>query len=240
MMSLHNHTNFSDGDWSPAEAMEAAASLGISTLGINDHLAVPYLNSVQPTDVDRYAASVREAARPFAGRLEVFVGVELFASPGVTDFGLIDFPGLARLDYLVAEHVGNEARGGIPFWEFIEMRKRIPCPVGLAHTDVAAVLGHADAEELAELLRMERIFVELNTNKQYSRLGRQFYRYWPELFKAIGEAGGELSAGTDLHSRLADVGNVGDAVDFAASVGAGECFERCLASIRRHAGQRII
>lgn len=240
MMSLHNHTNFSDGAWSPGEVIEAAAGLRLRAVGISDHLAATHVNAVMPEFLDNYVSKVREAAAPHHGRLEVFAGAELHASPSKTLFEQVDLSRLGALDYLLVEHVADEERGGMPFWEFIEMRKRIPCPVGLAHADLATTLGHVGAKDLAELLKMERIFVELNTNRQYSRLGKQFYRQWPEFFREVAAAGGELSAGSDVHSRLADVGNLSDAEDFARSVGAEQCFERCLSSIRRHAVERII
>ena len=240
MMSLHNHTDFSDGDWSPSEVVEAAASMRLGTVGITDHLAATHVNSVAPENLEHYAASVRKAAEPFRGAVEVFVGAELHASPMRTRFELVDPASLGALDYLLVEYVADEERGGMPFWDFIEFRKKVPCPVGLAHSDLATTMGHVPAKDLAELLAVERIFVELNTNRQYSRLGRQFYRHWPELFREVADAGGELSVGTDVHKHLAEVGNVTDAEDFARSVGAAECFDRCLARIRRRAGERII
>ncbi|MFH0816418.1 MAG: PHP domain-containing protein [Methanobacteriota archaeon] len=240
MMSLHNHTNFSDGSWSPAEVMEAAAEMRLKAVGITDHFAATHVNAVMPDFLANYVGKVRDAAAQFAGRIEVFVGAELHASPKRTVFEQVDPAALADLDYLIVEYVADENRSGMPFWEFIEYRKRIPCHVGLAHTDAALLLGHVEARELAELLKMEKIFLELNTNKQYSRLGKQFYRHWPELFREVGRAEGELSIGTDVHSRLADVGNVSDAEEFARSVGAEGCFERCVASIRKRAGQRNI
>ena len=240
MMSLHNHTNFSDGDWSPAELVEAAAGLRIGSGGITDHLAATHVNSVAPEMLDHYVSSVREAAKPFAGTVEVVVGAELHASPKRTRMELVDPSALGVLDYLVVEHVADEARGGMPFWEFIEFRKKVPCPVGLAHPDLATTMGHVPAKELAELLVMENIFVELNTNRQYTRLERSFYRLWPDLYREIGRAGGCLSTGSDVHEHLADLGNVSDAEEFARSVDAEACLERCLASIRKHAGRRII
>jgi histidinol phosphatase-like PHP family hydrolase len=240
MMSLHNHTNFSDGDWSPGELVEAAVGLRIPTVGINDHLAATHVNSLAPESLDHYIASVRKAAAPFASSVEVFVGAELHASPRRTRFELVDPAALGALDYLVVEYVADEERGGMPFWDFIEFRKKVPCPVGLAHSDLATTMGHVPAKELAELLAMEDIFVELNTNRQYTRLDRHFYRLWPELFREIANAGGKLSVGTDVHQHLADLGNTADAEDFARSVGAEACFDRCLAGIRKRAGERII
>jgi histidinol phosphatase-like PHP family hydrolase len=240
MMSLHNHTNFSDGTWSPSEVVEAAASMRLKAVGITDHLAARHVNSVGIEFLDSYAAKVREVAAQFAGRIETYVGAEIHASPRNTDFERMDADALSGLDYVLFEHVGDESRGGMPFWEFIEYRKRIRCPVGLAHADVAVVLGHVDAKELAELLTMEGIFLEMNTNRQYSRLGKQFYRHWPSLFSEMGRAGGELTVGTDVHSRLAEVGNVGDAIDFAEASGASGCLERSLSRLRSRAGQRII
>jgi histidinol phosphatase-like PHP family hydrolase len=240
MMSLHNHTNFSDGTWSPAEVMEAAAAMRLKAVGITDHFAATHVNAVMPEYLANYVAKVKEAATQYAGRIDVFVGAELHASQDRTVFEQVDLAALAQLDFLVVEYVGDESRGGMPFWEFIEFRKRIPCPVGLAHTDVALTMGHVEARELAELLKMERIFLELNTNKQYSRLGKQFYRHWPELFREIGRAEGELSIGTDVHSRVADVGNVADAEEFAQTMGAGDCLGRCIASIIRHSKERNI
>jgi histidinol phosphatase-like PHP family hydrolase len=228
MISAHNHTTFSDGAWTPAEVIEAARAARLKAVGISDHFATSKIKSVSPRELDQYVAAVRGAAVPFADSIKVYVGAELDSAPSRTFYDEIDYEKLARLDYLLAEYVGDEERGGMPLWEFVELRKRVPCPVGLAHNDIDRNLGHVPARDLAELLVAERVFVELNTNRDYSRLGRQYYRLWPEFFVEFGKAGGALSIGADVHSRISDVGNVADAEGFAREKGLADCLQRWL------------
>ena len=50
------------------------------------------------------------------------------------------------------------------FW-VIEFRKKVPCPVGLAHSDLATTMGHVPAKELAELLGKVYFFRGLSADE---------------------------------------------------------------------------
>lgn len=219
MINLHNHTHFSDGSWSVAEVLEAAAQAGLAVVGIADHFATSKIHSVLAHDLDAYVSAVRSAALLYKERMRVLVGVEIDSSPERTFFETLDWEVVGALDYVLFEYVGDDLYAGMPLWELLELRKNIACPVGLAHNDVSRNFGHMRAEEVAALLSSHAIFIEMNTSRAYSRLGVQFYRLWPELFRAHARAGGTVSIGTDTHSRLYSVVDTRDAEEFMASLG---------------------
>ncbi|MEW5937676.1 MAG: PHP domain-containing protein [Candidatus Thermoplasmatota archaeon] len=222
MISLHNHTHFSDGSWSVAEVLEAAAQAGLAVVGITDHFATSKIPAVMAHELEPYVNAVRSAARLYEGRMKVLVGVEIDSSPERTFFEAIDWEAVGALDYVLFEYVGDELYSGMPLWELLELRKKIACPVGLAHNDVARNFGHRGAEEMAALFSSHKIFLELNTSRAYSRLGMQFYRLWPEIFRMHVGQGGILSIGTDTHAKLYSVGDIADAEEFLASHGISE------------------
>jgi len=214
MLNLHNHTTFSDGDWTVKELLEAAARSGLSVIGISDHFATSKVHCVIPDELSQYIASIREAAKPYEGTLRVLVGAEIDSSRERTDFSTISFKALGALDYVLFEYIEDDDVDGMPLWEFLDIRREVPCRVGLAHNDVGRNFKDFSAPDLADALVANDVFLEMSTNRAYSRFGKQFYRLWPELFVAHAKAGGLLSIGCDIHSQIAQVGDVSDALDF--------------------------
>lgn len=214
MLNLHNHTTFSDGAWTVQEILGAAARSGLSVIGISDHFATSKVHCVMPGELAQYAAAIREAARPYGGRLRVLAGAEIDSSAKRTDFSSIDLKALGALDYALFEYVEDGDADGMPLWEFLDVRKKVACKAGLAHNDFARNFKDMDAGELASVLAGNGIFLEMSTNRSYGRLGKQYYRLWPDLFVRHAKAGGALSIGCDIHSQLARVGDVADALDF--------------------------
>jgi histidinol phosphatase-like PHP family hydrolase len=214
MLNLHNHTTFSDGSWTVQEILEAAAQSGLKAIGISDHFATSKVHCVEPGELAQYIAAIREAAKPYEGRMRVLAGAEIDSSRERTDFPAMDMKALGALDYALFEYVEDDDVGGMPLWEFLDVRRTVPCKVGLAHNDVGRNFRDFGAGELSEAFVSNGVFMELSTNRAYGRLGKQYYRFWPELFVAHVKAGGALSIGCDIHSKIANVGDVADALEF--------------------------
>ena len=75
---FHVHSTFSDGAHSPGEVAERALEMGMRRLGFSDHGYAPYdTDCCIPLDrLPAYMAAVRSLRSEYAGRMEIFCGVE--------------------------------------------------------------------------------------------------------------------------------------------------------------------
>lgn len=75
---FHVHTSFSDGADSPDEMAETAYRLGVRRLGFSDHGYAPYdTDCCVPEERQlAYCAAVARLKRRWAGKMEIFCGVE--------------------------------------------------------------------------------------------------------------------------------------------------------------------
>lgn len=113
----HTHTTFSDGRSALAAVLAKAAEEGLTGIGITDHSPIPLrgVGHFDPAALPRYATAVRDAARRYAGRLEVYLGMEVDYIPGVVH---VDVPRIAALaaDYHIgAVHYVDAFADGLPF-----------------------------------------------------------------------------------------------------------------------------
>ncbi len=85
LATYHSHTDFCDGKDTPAVMAKAAFSLGYRIFGFSAHAPVPLPSpgNLTPGRVAPYVRAVREAAAPYAGRMEVLAGLELEWVPGL-------------------------------------------------------------------------------------------------------------------------------------------------------------
>ncbi len=76
--NLHTHTRFDDGKNTPLEMAQAALDAGLTSLGFSGHSVLPYENEWSMTTAGEaaYRTAVTEAKTAFAGKLEVFCGLE--------------------------------------------------------------------------------------------------------------------------------------------------------------------
>lgn len=76
--NLHTHTCFCDGQNTPMEMAQAALEAHLTSLGFSGHSDLPWDNDwgMTPEKVPAYRAAVAETKAAFAGRLEVFCGLE--------------------------------------------------------------------------------------------------------------------------------------------------------------------
>ncbi len=76
--NLHTHTTFCDGKSTPAEMAAAALAAGCGSIGFSGHAPLPFPNvwSMKEESVAPYRAAVLALREEYAGRLEVYLGLE--------------------------------------------------------------------------------------------------------------------------------------------------------------------
>jgi len=218
MMSLHNHTTYSDGKLTPVEVVEAALAAGMGHVAITDHFATQKVRSVRQDELGQYVASIKEIASRYTGKIRVLAGVEIDASPKRTDFETLPYEQLGKLDFVLLEYVQDQLWGGMDLWEILPYRRRLACHVGLAHNDIGKNFRDTNSASLVNLLESHEIFVELCSSLRNSKFGKPYYRYAEQFFR---NAGGRVavSIGTDAHHEPAEVCDVADAVSFVKEMG---------------------
>ena len=76
--SLHVHTAFCDGKNTPEEMVLGALAAGCTSLGFSGHSFLPFDDSwtMKLPDIPRYRAEILRLREQYAGRLEIFLGLE--------------------------------------------------------------------------------------------------------------------------------------------------------------------
>lgn len=102
LANFHTHTVWCDGNNTPREMVEAAVAKGFGVLGFSSHMALPEggEGNLPPARAPAYVAEIRDLAREYAGRLEIYCGAEADYIPGVTAPGKSRYAHLG-LDYLI-------------------------------------------------------------------------------------------------------------------------------------------
>ena len=164
-MDLQVHTTFSDGALSVDDMVALAAECGLAWLGITDHYQTTKLSpqcTVLPCQVSEYVESIRSADVEALGTLEVWAGLEIDFCSARTD--LENLPSAVawdRLDFVLFEYVNDADEGGDPLARLADVRARIGCRAGLAHSDLGRVFADVPPAELVDVLEEHDIFVEL-------------------------------------------------------------------------------
>jgi hypothetical protein len=220
MMNLHNHTNYSDGKFSPRDIVEAAIKAGLTAVGISDHYRTTRARSLASANLDEYVEHVRRLAIHYKDRIRVLVGVEIDACPERSeDLAYLPVAQLNKMDFILFENVQDEDAGGMGLWELFDMRKELGPPVGLAHNDIARNFAEIDTAVLIPVLETNHLFLELCTSTRHSKLQRPLYRHSAEFFAKLKGTSVELAFGTDTHDDLDDVGRIDDAYAFVQEHG---------------------
>lgn len=78
IQNLHTHTTFCDGKNTPEEMVKAAIALGVDSLGFSGHgpSRAPDEAAMDRSTVPAYRAEVLRLKEEYAGRLEIFLGIE--------------------------------------------------------------------------------------------------------------------------------------------------------------------
>lgn len=186
IVDLHNHTKYSyDGQNTPREVVENAIISGIDAIGISDH------QFSIGSDIFSYIDEIEKLKAEYKGKITVLCGLEVGLRPKPNDF----LPSASRkLDYCLFESL--DSKTGMDLYEFLEWKRTIRCPVGLAHTDIFALSGRYNVDML-KLLERENIFWEINFSGNYN----YYFDFISNAEKQekVSKSGIILSVGSDTH-----------------------------------------
>jgi histidinol-phosphatase (PHP family) len=246
LADYHTHSCFSDGEGAPADLARRAEELGLSELGICDHLVPAAYDEpgygVEHGRLSEYARAVREAAVAVPG-VRVLLGLEIDFVPG-TESEIASLLECLRLDYaLVSVHIvdgfdlaDEQLRfdrrwrdADAVFGEYYRLVARAAAwaaapMIGMAHPDVCTRHGHAPSREPVEerdaaLTAIARagLAVEVNTNGcAWPSPDQEWSR---RLVRRARELGIPLTLGSDAHTPAEVGAGFADAVGEARAAG---------------------
>jgi histidinol-phosphatase (PHP family) len=115
--NYHSHTHFCDGTDVPEAYAGAALQQGVAIYGYSTHSPLPFTNawSIKGEDVAAYVAQVQAIKQAYAGRLEVYLSMEVDFVPGLTS---VLHPSISSLglDYTVGSvHYVEQFEDGTHF-----------------------------------------------------------------------------------------------------------------------------
>lgn len=89
LSNFHTHTTYCDGENTPREMVEGAISRGFHTLGFSGHAYLPLEGYIgmSLSDTPKYMREIRALQQEFAGRIDIFLGLENDALDPVPTFG---------------------------------------------------------------------------------------------------------------------------------------------------------
>jgi len=241
----HIHTTFSDGTGSVAACIEQAISVGLTEIGIADHLSAVQpsaweIPSIPLAKLERYVAEVREAASRY-DEIAVLLGVEADYVPehesqlralldawpfdyvigGVHGVDGFDFDDPGR------RHDSRWSDADALFAAYYETVRRAAQFGGfdiIAHLDYIGLWGHTpgagvgDSIDAAlDAIAASGAAIELNTDRFSDPAGVMYPS--DELLRALGDRGSPLVISSDAHAAE-HVGQLWDeAMERAARAG---------------------
>lgn len=223
--NLHNHTPFSDGAYTIDEIcaahLDSPALRGyeLGGIGIADHLfCTPSSREVNTEkEFDRlfaketrnYIAMVRAARQRWSGRVNIFCGCEVNWPLNKNLLEMVRAL-LTGVDYVLIEYadwagltqVANQAR-------------RFPCPIILAHCDVATQFPNTSMDQVVRTLANARIVYEVNSKL----LPLANHERW---FRTLPGHRVQIALGTDTHDDLSCLRDLPQMYDYVCSHGLGD------------------
>lgn len=129
--NYHTHSCYCDGKETLRQYVETAVERGFTHLGFSGHAPVPFENSfaIANNRYLDYCNEVRLLKEEFAGRMKIFLGLEIDYIPGVLD-NFEPLVAMGGLDYCIGSvHLVNKTPGG-DLW-FIDGSKQQSYDEGL-------------------------------------------------------------------------------------------------------------
>lgn len=117
LISIHNHSTYSDGKNTPEEMINAAIEAGIEVFGFSEHSFVHFDPDCGMSEEAEaaYKSEIRELKEKYKDRLEILMGIELdlytVKEPCGYDF-IIGSNHYVKTDggYVIADHRGKKGR----------------------------------------------------------------------------------------------------------------------------------
>lgn len=214
LINLHNHTTYSDGDFTVEQVVAAAESGGLTHLAITDHFETAKVHSLLSAQFDRYLEEIRSAAALHPS-VRVLAGVEVDTDPSRCDLDALPIELLNRLDVVLFEYVDDD---GASLEALEPLLSQLRPMRGLAHMDIERIYFGTEPDEVASRFRDFDMFVEMNAALPYRRYGVPFYELASKYYEAFrGRV--RASIGADAHHSLEAVVRLEGPYRFARSVG---------------------
>jgi histidinol phosphatase-like PHP family hydrolase len=213
-MNLHNHSVYSDGDFSPEQIAAEAARGCLTHVAITDHFETEKVRRCLTSEqLDGYIKEIGSLNDMYEGSLRVLAGVEIDTNPERCALEELPIDLLNRLDLVLFEFVNDEWNGGSSLEEIAPLIDRIKVPCGLAHTDFATVFSGVSPQNVADMLASHDLFAEINIGSIYKRQGVPYYEHAERHYRAFHDKV-KISVGTDSHRTLSKVSNLGPGYAF--------------------------
>ncbi|MBE6647977.1 MAG: histidinol-phosphatase HisJ family protein [Ruminococcaceae bacterium] len=220
VFNLHTHThrcNHATG--TEKEYIEHAVSHGVKTLGFSDHAPYcfpdGYYSHFRMTkgDTSDYFNTLRSLKEEFAGKIDIFIGLEAEYYPAhFSDF--LDFIKPYNPDYLIlGQHfINNEYDGKysyIPTDDESVLKKYVEQSIEalktgkftyMAHPDLINFTGNTDVY-LREMKKLCICAKEMDIPLEINLLGLMDNRAYPKeiFFRLVAEMGNKVILGADAH-----------------------------------------
>lgn len=219
--NYHTHTaRCKHAYGSDREYVEAAIAAGLKTLGISDHVPLPYKNGyvsnlrMSAEDIGEYFSSFEALREEYRGRIELLIGFEVEYFPKMFDellAMLADYP----CDYLLlGQHEIEDEQGepfiGKAFDDEKTLERHADMTIEaintgeflyLAHPDIANFTG-SERFYMKQARRICRAAREADLPLEVNILGMRELRWYPRglFFEAAAEEGNTLILGVDAHA----------------------------------------
>jgi histidinol phosphatase-like PHP family hydrolase len=207
LMNLHNHTPFSDGAYLIDEIIEAHLELDPQPdgIGISDHLFLTPSSREITSEKEytkvfgderrAYVDGVRAAREQFSGQIEIFCGAEInwplnkpFLPQIINMLDGIDYVLFEFVDWAGLTLLANQAR-------------RFPCPVILAHTEIATQFPNTSMDQVVRTMANARLIYEISSKFMPLSQSDPWFRLLPKHRVKV-------CIGTDTHDDLSVLGDV--------------------------------
>ncbi len=205
LINVHNHTRYSDGDFTPGEIVDAAVGAHLDYIAITDHFETSKVHSLSSSDLESYIAEIHRLDHENGG-IKVLAGVEIDTCPERCDLSSLPIDRMNELDLVLFEYVGESFGSSLEDLRDLISKLKVPC--GLAHNDIDKNYSRSYGPgELADILASFPLFVEVNTAWPYRRDGVPFYELAERFYRAFKDKV-RVSVGTDMHHDLNEIGNL--------------------------------
>ena len=214
LINLHNHTTFSDGDFTVEQMVDAAEWGGVTHFAITDHFETSKVHSLLSTRFEEYLDEIRAAALRHPS-VRLLAGVEIDTDPSRCDLDALPIDLLNRLDIVLFEYVDDS---GSTLEALEPLLSQLRPPRGLVHMDLDRIYSGTALDRVASRFRDFGMFVEMNAALPYRRDGVPFYELASPYFEAFrGRV--QVSVGADAHHSLEAVSKLERPYRFVRRVG---------------------
>lgn len=147
--NLHAHTTYDDGRDTPRTMIEAALAAGFASGGLSLHSPLPFENdwATRPEDVPAFVREMRALQKEYAGRYDVYVGLE---------WDVLSARSFEAYDYVIGS-VHQLCAGGEVYpvdWKASELRRCVEQGFG-GDADEAARQYFAQVGALADVAEVD-------------------------------------------------------------------------------------